>query len=181
MSHNQKRKAIEQDAILNMTPMIDVTFQLLIFFIVTLRFRVLEKKLDSYLPTDYGLRPGSPIDEDFLDLSLRQVKSHPEGQLITQRATRYSLAGRVVAESTSGPAALLELERRIARFRRSVPDAQGRIDAGMGVPHGRVVEALDLFHRCGYSKVTFTGLTKTSELTKNPASLQRLRSALSSQ
>ncbi|MEL6716433.1 MAG: biopolymer transporter ExbD, partial [Planctomycetota bacterium] len=35
---------------LEMTPMIDVTFLLLIFFMCTLKFKVLEGKLGAYLP-----------------------------------------------------------------------------------------------------------------------------------
>ena len=42
---------------LEMTPMIDVTFLLLIFFMCTLKFKVLEGKLGPYLPKDVGVNP----------------------------------------------------------------------------------------------------------------------------
>ncbi len=41
---------------LNMTPMIDVVFQLLIFFMCSIHFRTMEGKLQSYLPKDKGMR-----------------------------------------------------------------------------------------------------------------------------
>ncbi len=41
---------------LNMTPMIDIVFQLLIFFMCSIRFRTMEGKLQSYLPKDKGMR-----------------------------------------------------------------------------------------------------------------------------
>ena len=40
---------------LPMTPMIDVTFLLLIFFMCTLKFKTLEGKLAAYLPKDVGV------------------------------------------------------------------------------------------------------------------------------
>ena len=39
-----------------MTPMIDVTFLLLIFFMCTLKFKILEGKLGAYLPKDVGVQ-----------------------------------------------------------------------------------------------------------------------------
>ena len=41
---------------LNMTPMIDIVFQLLIFFMLTLQFKEVEGKLMSVLPKDKGPR-----------------------------------------------------------------------------------------------------------------------------
>lgn len=46
----------------NMTPMIDVIFQLLIFFMCATKFRILEGKLTSYLPKDKGLMNTQVID-----------------------------------------------------------------------------------------------------------------------
>ncbi len=46
----------------NMTPMIDVIFQLLIFFMCSTKFRVLEGKLSSYLPKDKGLNAARIVD-----------------------------------------------------------------------------------------------------------------------
>lgn len=36
----------------DLTPMIDVTFLILVFFLCTIKFKTLEGKLDSYLPKD---------------------------------------------------------------------------------------------------------------------------------
>jgi len=49
---------------LEMTPMIDVTFLLLIFFMCTLKFKTLEGKLAAYLPKDVGVNQADaePID-----------------------------------------------------------------------------------------------------------------------
>ncbi|MHC4780471.1 MAG: ExbD/TolR family protein, partial [Planctomycetota bacterium] len=51
----RKRKETETEKMEgNMTPMIDVCFQLLIFFMVTSKFKTLEGKLSAYLPKDRG-------------------------------------------------------------------------------------------------------------------------------
>ena len=41
----------------DLTPMIDVTFLLLIFFLCSIQFKVLEGKLSTYLPKDVGGAP----------------------------------------------------------------------------------------------------------------------------
>ena len=47
---------------LNMTPMIDVVFQLLIFFMCSLHFKTLEGKMTSYLPKDKGLQSTAVVN-----------------------------------------------------------------------------------------------------------------------
>ena len=53
----KKRYVIEEMAFeaSNMTPMIDVVFQLLIFFMLSMHFKEVEGKLLSQLPKDKGL------------------------------------------------------------------------------------------------------------------------------
>lgn len=45
----------------NLTPMIDVTFLLLIFFVLTSKFKTTEGKIQSYLPQDKGLNTSSAV------------------------------------------------------------------------------------------------------------------------
>lgn len=60
----RKRSAREGDSELeiNMTPMIDIVFQLLIFFVLTAKFIKFEGELLSYLPKDRGTNAGDPQD-----------------------------------------------------------------------------------------------------------------------
>ncbi len=50
---------------LNMTPMIDIVFQLLVFFMLTMHFKEVEGKLLSQLPKDRGPEsaPSKPLEE----------------------------------------------------------------------------------------------------------------------
>jgi hypothetical protein len=72
----KKRRAREQGAVemeINMVPMIDIVFQLLIFFVLTAKFIEHEGELRSYLPRNRGLQQtvATSIDLDnvtvFLD------------------------------------------------------------------------------------------------------------------
>lgn len=50
-----RSKHIKDEELLEMTPMIDVVFQLLIFFLLSAKFIALEAQIQSYLPKDKGL------------------------------------------------------------------------------------------------------------------------------
>lgn len=52
---NKKRRKTEESATPDLTPMIDVTFQLLIFFILCTRFKVDERNMQVELPLNDGL------------------------------------------------------------------------------------------------------------------------------
>ncbi|MEZ5979271.1 MAG: biopolymer transporter ExbD, partial [Planctomycetota bacterium] len=66
-----------QKADMEMTPMIDVTFLLLIFFMCTIKFKKLEGKLASYLPKDMGLNNAIVDPVEKLDIRLDVIE---EGQ-----------------------------------------------------------------------------------------------------
>ena len=52
----KQNKRVIEEAEMNMTPMIDIVFQLLIFFLLSAKFISLEGQLSSYLPKDRGLQ-----------------------------------------------------------------------------------------------------------------------------
>ncbi len=55
---------------LNMTPMIDVVFQLLIFFMLTMKFTEVEGKLLSTLPKDKGLASSSQNQPELQEIRI---------------------------------------------------------------------------------------------------------------
>ena len=64
MRIKQNKRVIEESK-LDMTPMIDIVFQLLIFFLLSAKFIALEGQLSSYLPKDRGLQASfSKIEPD---------------------------------------------------------------------------------------------------------------------
>jgi len=61
----KQNKRVIEEAELDMTPMIDIVFQLLIFFLLSAKFISLEGQLSSYLPKDRGLQAAfSKIEPD---------------------------------------------------------------------------------------------------------------------
>lgn len=71
--NNKKRRSrglgfLEME--INMTPMIDIVFQLLIFFVVTAKFIELEGELRSYLPKNRGLTPQVQTKIDLANVTM---------------------------------------------------------------------------------------------------------------
>ncbi len=54
----------------NMTPMIDVVFQLLIFFMLSMHFKEVEGKLLSQLPKDKGLAPSHVLNPELQEVRI---------------------------------------------------------------------------------------------------------------
>ncbi len=158
----KKKNAIEEEVAMDMTPMIDVTFQLLIFFIITLKFKLLEKKLTSYLPTDFGLSSNEiDVSENFLVVKLTQAGSSLDP--IRDRTTRFFVENEEVTGSTQEEI-LGKISAKIRSFREAQKDVKGKIDTGVGVPHATVVQILDLFNRAKYETVSFVGLTRNENI-----------------
>lgn len=142
-----KKEADSSDVKLQITPMIDVTFLLLIFFML-LPFRTLERKVAAFLPKEKGLAPLNiqvPIQPK-IDVVLHRQKDEPQ--------TRVKLLDSMIGR---GDAGFRELDARIARIHARDNEIPGLIDATGFVPHGDVIRALDAFQKAGVEKVEFKG------------------------
>jgi biopolymer transport protein ExbD len=160
------------DSALNLTPMIDVVFQLILFFLLSLRFKSLDHRHELNLP-DRGLAPTprwvAPIPAIQAD-----VRRDPTADPATAR-TRVRIAGsafdlppaRRTGDRRSDEA--LEVERRrveraissrIAEIHRETGlpgEISTPVTSGGLVPHGDVVLVLDAFVEAGVSDVKFVG------------------------
>jgi biopolymer transport protein ExbD len=126
-----------------LTSMIDVVFLLLIFFITTMSFRVIEGRLDTQLPKDKGGNPGEVVDLlEPLDVHVELDPTEPEGFAVRCFGRRTPLE---------------RLASQVAGFDAASPDAGVRLSAGPGVEHGQVVEVLDEILQGGAEKVVFAG------------------------
>jgi len=139
---------------LEMTPMIDVTFLLLIFFIVTLNFRQLEGRLDASLPKTTG--PGTPeATIEPLDITLLVAKP---GVLEADPAAPHlkRFVGRQIAYR-AGARTYDGLEP-LGEFLRSLPDdTPVTLDARRQIVYGDVVPVLDLVIEAGFEQIAFAG------------------------
>ena len=83
----KKRRAADrgsEEIEINMTPMIDIVFQLLIFFVLTAKFIEIEGELRSYLPKNRGLQQtvATTIDLDNVTLFLAWEGDPTRGRCI---------------------------------------------------------------------------------------------------
>jgi biopolymer transport protein ExbD len=144
----------------DMTPMIDVVFQLLIFFLCTLQYRTLEGRLNLFLPEDVGRATRAAADIEPLRIAIR-VEARGERRDPRDLARpwscvgRYELVGRTLsfrvgpraAADLGGVRALLtELHARDPRYRVL-------LEPGPGTLQGDVVAVLDEVVGAGFDQV----------------------------
>jgi biopolymer transport protein ExbD len=79
----------QEEAKADMTPMIDVVFLMIIFFIC-IEFKVLESKLDAFLPTDKGSQ--STVVEPEEQLAIK-IHVEAKGTATPAAPTAFSWSG----------------------------------------------------------------------------------------
>lgn len=128
----------------DLMPMIDVVFLLLIFFLCTMSFRVIDGRLEAELPKDVGPSAGEvlallePIDLWVLDDPLR-----PDGTAVrVGHGSTYSVD---------------RLPSVLATARQIDPDAQVLIHADERVTHGQVVSVVDACLASDLFAIRFAG------------------------
>ncbi len=146
----RRRTTSETEAPLDLTPMIDVVFLLLIFFLTTLSFRVLEGKLPTFLPKDIGQNAGpAPELLEPLEITIREA---PGGAQV--RVGSWSIAAGWSAGRRDVAAGVAEVVRR---FRASDPDVRGRLSVDPAVDYEAVVTVVDGCLAGGLREITFAG------------------------
>jgi len=142
-----RKRAVIDEVPMELTPMIDVVFLLLIFFMVTLKFKVLEGKLQTYLPKDVGVN-ASPID-DLLD----KVEIHIDALGDDEYAFRVRLSGRVMPDLETFYSTLANMQKAAAP-----DDLKCTLYPGRGVEYEHVVRVVDEILRAEVTDVTFAGV-----------------------
>lgn len=138
--HDRSRDAME----LNMTPMIDVIFQLLIFFIWTAGFQTVEYLLPSQLTAVTGSAPAvpnqpPPAESDF-DLVIRVIW--------TDTGAAWQLNEQPLDDLT-------ELRAKLTDLARIQSGATVILHPDPEVPLGDVIDVYDLSRLAGFTKVQF--------------------------
>jgi biopolymer transport protein ExbD len=148
-----KRKAAAPEegvAQLNMTPMIDVVFQLLIFFIVGMEIRVPEGILNSHLPKDRG--PSVPDDQK-IDINPPELKirlvvdktSSGEGQkpAVDIYFEQYRCAD------------IPDLENKLVRLGEELASIPIIIDGAPEVPFDLILRTLNACVKAKFTQISF--------------------------
>ena len=153
---------------MEMTPMIDVTFLLLIFFMCTIKFKTLEGKLSAFLPKDVGSNTTQAEPKETIKVKMTVVtpgvKLGPRGEREYDPATderftygddrqiTISVQSRTYATFDEARDRLVELKQLGA----DEPDPV-EIDPRKGVVYAEVAKALDAVLQADFTEVTFSG------------------------
>jgi len=128
-----------------MTPMIDVVFLLLIFFVWTASFHIVEHILPSSVSEPDGndsLSPHEPPprEADFHDVVVRVLWANGRVSWRVGEETLNDLAG---------------VEAKLARIFQANAEAPVIIDPDNATPLGHVIDVYDLSRRVGFGEVQF--------------------------
>ncbi|MCB9914313.1 MAG: biopolymer transporter ExbD [Planctomycetes bacterium] len=156
----------DETAELEMTPMIDVTFLLLIFFMCTLRFKTLEGRLAANLPTDVGVNVG--LTEPPEAVEVRLVLVEPGARLDPRSGgawsgapgARFAFSADRRVEYAVGPRRFADLDglrARLDELHAADPTRRLKLAPGPGVVTDEVVTVLDAVVGLGYEAVGFQG------------------------
>lgn len=145
-----KRYQGDEEVRLSITPLIDVTFLLLIFFMCAMKFKTLERKVAAFLPKDRGLAKTKIKLEEKQKIQVELKRTREETQ------TRVKLLDAQIGVDDEG---FRLLDERIRTIHSSPgnEDTPGEIHAWAWVPHEHVIRAIDAFMHAGIKDITFVG------------------------
>ena len=153
---------------LQMTPMIDVTFLLLIFFMCTLKFKKLEGKLSAYLPKDVGVNQSQAEPKEKIELRLDvkaqgnkiNAKGNPYTKEDEDAGLRFVYDNTRVIEYSIGARKTTNLDdvaKSLKNFYQQDKERPATIDPRQGVITEDVVKVLDVALDVGFTDITFVG------------------------
>lgn len=127
----------------SMTPMIDVVFLLLVFFVWTASFQAIEKLLPSQLTKATTGGTGSDVEMEELDFE--------------QVVVRVTYDGNVVGWIVNGQSlfSLGEVRSRLEQVANIRADLPVRIDPDDPVPLGDVMDVYDIARLLGFGSIQF--------------------------
>jgi biopolymer transport protein ExbD len=136
---NSPEPAERQD----LTSMIDVVFLLLVFFVCTMSFRVIEGKIDTELPKNSGPNSGPTLD------LLEPLAIHIA--LESKRSSGFTVhIGGQVRD-------IDRLAGVVAGAVAQVPEIRVHLSTGVGVTYGHVVAVIDEVLLGGITQIHFVG------------------------
>ncbi len=151
----KKNKRQAEEAALDMTPMIDVVFQLIIFFVVTLKTA---DQVNPEITLEYGKDgPVVKMDEYKLPPTIIEIKNYRTiSKFFKDKGRIISLNGARI--TPAGLKALLQQSTR--RYGKNIPIL---IRADKDTPHEYVREVMNICSSVGLWQVQFLALVKSGK------------------
>jgi biopolymer transport protein ExbD len=139
-----KKTKIEEVEV-DLTPMIDVTFLLIIFFICTIKFKTLEGKLETQLPKDVGVN-ATPVDQllDKVEIHINRDPSATDGFFV-------ALNGRKMPNMTT-------LRAQLEQLKKVNPEIKATLYPNKGINYAQVVKVVDECIKAKMLDLTFAGV-----------------------
>ncbi|MBX3420783.1 MAG: biopolymer transporter ExbD [Pirellulaceae bacterium] len=131
-----KTSSLEELPSVNLTPMIDVVFLLIIFFMVGTQFSKQERQVDIRLPGISGTNAANAAPQ--------------------RREVQIAANGMVYLEGQ--PVTLLELTRRLTDIKRRSPDLSVAVRADAQARQLDVVPVLGAINKAGVTNMAMLGL-----------------------
>ena len=178
MAHKKKKSAASEagseEVKMEMTPMIDVTFLLLIFFLCSIKFKVLEGKLQTYLPKDVGVNT-TPAQTMLEKIDIRIIRTEDRAKRNLEEISEYrkwvgegGWKERQVDIFLQGTKIknLKELLLKLKEYRKSIPaptdgsddELKMNLEAMNGVIYEDVIHVVDIALEAKFTSITFRGI-----------------------
>lgn len=149
---------------MDLTPMIDVTFLLLIFFMLTLEFTTLDSKLESRLPKQDGVNASHapPVERArvVIEVVAEGTSLEPEGDGPWSGVGPHRFGPDRVLRYTCGPRAfraLADVRAYLAAEFARDPEIELVLDARRDTIYADAVAVIDLAGLVGIDTVTLAG------------------------
>jgi biopolymer transport protein ExbD/biopolymer transport protein TolR len=131
-THHRRRTLSD----INLTPLIDIVFNLLIFFLIT---------------TTFVQNPGIEVD-------LPKATSSPTTQQSDNVVIAITSDGRIIHEGKA--VSVDELGERLREHHKQRPQALVIVEADTATSHGKVVAAMDAARQAGFSQLAIATAAK---------------------
>jgi len=160
----------KEEAKMDMTPMIDVVFQLIIFFMCNIKYKTLEGRLDAYLPKDVGVNtsPAVQIEKVEITIKVAEVGERRDPRDPSQpwigkgtyeyigRKLNYQIGPRKTGD-------VEEVRKILAQLHREDPERKSTIDCRPGTIYADMIPVLDAAVDAGFLDITFVGEYKSTK------------------
>ena len=179
---SQLQEIANEESEMEMTPMIDVTFLLLIFFMCTIKFKTLEGKLSAFLPKDVGVNQSDAEPKEKTEIlikvlqegtkldprSAQELDSRDPNRVAPwngQQGTRFVYGTDRILQFKIGPRSTQDIDELQDRLNRIFKDntipgedpPAATIDPRKGTVYEDVVSVLDCAIIAGFTDITFVG------------------------
>ncbi len=140
-------EAAREEVEMQMTPMIDVTFLLLIFFMCSIKFKLLDGKLAAYLPKDVGVNT-TPIDDQMEKIEI---------QVVRDKRTKIGFYIVVNSRKFRGANMLTDFYRQVRDLHIKAPDVRATVYPGDEIQYGHIIKVVNECLRAQLTQITFRG------------------------